>query len=680
MSTVLLIIVILVIRIYDRETYTLEPMVSRVIESDEVRYLNRYNMAVDYYNNEAGIVSNYLSNALRFKVIGANPKEVINGVSKGKYKFGIVKENLLKDAFYGEGLFTEQNINLRIMCKMFPVSLFFISDASNQDYISGINDIKNLAERRHINIGVYSPRYYFPNKESSDEKDPSLSIYYKLFNHLNIKPGKTGKRTYTLKIYSKRNDLLVALKDPATLDFCGIYDSFYNNDILKNWSKKMDTSKIQIFGLNDIPTNELKYLFPRMNVSNLDITDEPYKTGKNLEGDPIDKYNLIIKLIKYFFMKDSYYYNATATGTATGTAAALKKEWDTTLKDAKNNTNESLLKQRNDLIAELTVNSGVRIKQLNIRKGMIPRELIMLKRKCLIFEKKSKYPVCKKLKPNSGLTLKQVNDSLKKLTDEAAKIPGDIKYNVSLKKYIVLTSTTKTISELKTEIGQILGDYNKDRKTKKQIIFDKTLNVDLSKYAGKSFPPWAPLSVSELNAIDAKKFDIFYTKTVKEINGKIRTSVNISSRREYSRQKEQFTKLFSKIRERELNLLFNKNTNVSLIKTAKEPSGYIDITKYRHPMFNRSMNPVTLRTIQEYYVMFTEEDVPDAPVYNMVYSFIKLPNDIKSRQKRLLIPTDYSIPLHKGVRILYTKYKTEEDTDKVCRNRIGSMDCIIKKM
>ena len=670
MSTVLLIIDILVIRIYDRETYTLEPMVSRVIESDEVRYLNRYNMAVDYYNNEAGIVSNYLSNALRFKVIGANPKEVINGVSEGKYKFGIVKENLLKDAFYGEGLFSEQNINLRIMCKMFPVSLFFISDASNQDYISGINDIKNLAERRHINIGVYSPRYYFPNKESSDEKDPSLSIYYKLFNHLNIKPGKTGKRTYTLKIYSQRNDLLVALKDPAKLDFCCIYDSFYNNDILKNWSKKIDTSKIQIFGLNDIPTNELKYLFPRMNVSNLDITDEPYKTGKNLEGNQIDKYNLIIRLIKYFFMEDSYYYKGTATAAA---AATLKNEWDTILKNAKDKTITNLLKQRNDLITELTVNSGVRIKQLNIRKISNPRELVALKRKCLIFEKKGKYPVCKKLKPNSGLTLKQVNDSLKKLTIEAAKIPEDIKYNVSLKKYVIINSTKKTISELKTEIINILSDYNKDRKTKKQIKFDKILDVDLSKYAGKSFPPWAPLSVSELNAMDTKKFDVFYTKTIKAINDKIRSSETISSKKEYSRQKEQFKKLFSKTRERELNLLFNKNT-------AKEPTGFIDITKYRHPMFNRSMNPLTLRTIQEYYVMFTEEDIADAPVYNMVYSFIKLPNDIKSRQKRLLIPTDYSIPLHKGVRILYTKYKTEEDTDKVCRNRIGSMDCIIKKM
>ena len=255
MSIALLIVVILVIRI--TESYTLEPMVSRVIESDEIRYLNRYNMAVDYYNNEAGTVSNYLSNALRFKVIGANPKEVINGVSQGKYQFGIVKENLLKDAFYGEGLFSEPNINLRIMCKMFPVSLFFISDASNKDYISGINDIKNLAERRHINIGVYSPRYYFPNKESSDEKDPSLSIYYKLFNHLNIKPDKTGKRTYTLKIYSNRNDLLVALKDPAKLAFCCIYDSFYNNDILKNWNKKIDTLALTNKGSTCVQTNVL---------------------------------------------------------------------------------------------------------------------------------------------------------------------------------------------------------------------------------------------------------------------------------------------------------------------------------------------------------------------------------------------------------------------------------------
>ena len=41
MSIGLLIIVIMVIRIYDREIYILESMVSRVIESDEVRYLNK---------------------------------------------------------------------------------------------------------------------------------------------------------------------------------------------------------------------------------------------------------------------------------------------------------------------------------------------------------------------------------------------------------------------------------------------------------------------------------------------------------------------------------------------------------------------------------------------------------------------------------------------------------------
>ena len=674
MSISLFILVILVIKNYQKEYFTnIEPMVSRVIESAPVRYLNRYNMAVDYYNNEAGIVSNYLSNALKFEVIGTNPKEVINGVSTGKYKFGIVKENLLKDAFYGEGVFSKHNVNLRIMCKMFPVSLFFISDASNQDYVSGINDIKNVADTRHINIGVYSPRYYFPNKVASEEKDPSLSIYYKLFNHLNIKPGKTGKRTYTLKIYSKRNDLLVALKDPSIIDFCCIYDSFYDNDILKNWSKKIDTSKIQIFGLNDIPTNELKYLFPRMNISNLDVTDEPYKTGKNLEGKQLDKYHLIIILIKYFFMKDSYYYKET------GNYLALKNEWDTMLKNAKDKTKENLLKQRNYLITELITDSNIKIKQLNIRKISNPRELIALKRKCLILEKgMGKYPICKKLKPNSGTTLKQINISFKKLTNEATELPKDIKYNESLKKYKVENSTKKTISELKTEIGSILGDYNKHRKTKQQINFDKILEVDLSKYTGKSFPPWAPLSVSELNAMDSKKFDIFYTKTIRAMNSSIIKGESIYKDK-YSIQKKQFIKLFSKTRERELNLLFNEK-NVSSINTTNEPTGYIDVTKYRHPMFSKSMNPITLTTIQEYYVMFTEEDVPDAPVYNLVYSFVKLPNDIKARQRRLLIPTDYSIPLHHGVRILYTKYKTEEDTDKVCRNRIGSADCIIKKL
>ena len=674
MSIAILIIVILVIKNNEKEGFqNIEPMVSRVIESDTVRYLNRYNMAVDYYNNEAGTISNYLSNALKFKVLGANPKEVIEGVSKGKYHFGIVKENLLKDAFYGEGVFSEQHINLRIMCKMFPVSLFFISDASNQNYVSGINDIKNLAEERHINIGVYSPRYYFPNKVKSDEKDPSLSIYYKLFNHLNIKPDKTGKRTYTLKIYSKRNELLVALKDPSKLDFCCIYDSFYNNDILKNWNKKIDAKKLQIFGLNDISSGELKYLFPRMKISNLDVTDEPYKTGKNLEGKELDKYSLIIRLIKYFFMKDSYYYRET------GNYTALKNEWDTILKNAKDKTKLNLLKQRNDLITELIANSGVRIKQLNIRKISNPRELITLKRKCLILEKKGKYPLCKKLKPNSGTTLKEVNNSLKKLTDEAVKIPKDIMYNMSLKKYKVEKITKKSIGDLKIEIINILSDYNKDRRTKKQINFDKILDVNLSKYAGKSFPPWAPLSVSELNAMDSKKFDTFYSKTIKTINNSIENGESISSRKGYSKQKNQFKSLFSKTRERELNLLFNEK-NVSSIDKTNEPKGYIDITKYRHPMFNKSMNPITLKTIQEYYVMFTEEDVADAPVYNLVYSFVKLPNDIKARQRRLLIPTDYSMPLHNGVRILYTKYKTEEDTDKVCRNRIGSMDCIIKKM
>ena len=159
MKLILSIIVFLTILIIIKDCE--EPFISKVIESKKVKYLTNYKMGVDYYNNEAGKISNFLSNVLKFKVVGANPKKIIENVSNSKFDFGIVKENLLQDAFFDKGVFNKKHLNLRIVSRMFPISLFFISKSMNENQIKGFNDIKKIKDTKNLTVGIYSPKYKF---------------------------------------------------------------------------------------------------------------------------------------------------------------------------------------------------------------------------------------------------------------------------------------------------------------------------------------------------------------------------------------------------------------------------------------------------------------------------------------------------------------------------------------
>ena len=182
--------------------------------------------------------------------------------------------------------------------------------------------------------------------------------------------------------------------------------------------------------------------------------------------------------------------------------------------------------------------------------------------------------------------------------------------------------------------------------------------------------------MNELKNLNYKSFltfiDNYKEKILKDIKKQELEIKNTKDKTEIGALNKKIQKL--KIRKND----FDKYTTTK--PKSREPTGYLDITKNKNPTSKRGIAPVTFKTLQEYYVLFSEEDVRVPPVYNVLYALIKLPNDIKSSQKNLLIKTDYNLPLHPAVKVLYEEYTTEENVEDTCRNRIGDMECIIKHL
>jgi len=674
LSVALLISILLLIKHFEKQDpLNKELFISKVIESDKVKYLTNYKMGVDYYNNEAGKLSNFLSNALKFRVVGANPKQVIENVSNGKFHFGIVKENLLQDAFFGQGVFDKKHLNLRIVSRMYPISLFFVSLRSSINQVKSMDDIRKFKTKDNIRIGIYSPKYKFPQKISSDEKDPSILIYYKLFNHLGLKMGDKGSGTYQLEIYGKRDKLLEALKNKE-IEFCGIYDVFTNSDILNKWSINTDSSNFYIFGLESIPDHEIKFMFPRMKISNLDLSLKPYDKNRESTMDDSLVNDQIVKLIiDYLFKKDNYFWNNgqwSKVNNRDTLLSTLNVEWkkfkDNQLKRNLILLQNQLLSERDNALTNIKISSNF-IKssktKINLEKKYIDLQIANLKKSV------------NNTKQQRAQLTKKKNDLDKDLKENQEKVETNAINTKKIK--AIIPEDMNDISKLKDSIKYILLERNKLLTKKSEIIFNEE-PLNLGKYTGEQrFPYWNPLTVNQLKKMDNDSFKKF-------IDG---YSVNIDQEIKIQNEEKLKPKNKKKIKmidDKIKDLKNQKNTFLKYQKQdpnklkIKQANGYIDITKFRSPMSSKSLAPVTFKTVQEYYVLFSEEDVPVPPVYNVLYSFIKLPNDIKSGQSKLLIKTDYNLPLHPAVKVLYTEYDSEQNTENICKNRISNFDCIIK--
>ena len=659
--TTLLIIVLLIIKNCE------EPFISRVIESKKVKYLTEYKMGVDYYNSEAGKISNFLSNALKFKAIGANPKQIVENVSSGKFHMGIIKENLLQDAFFGKGVFEKKHINLRAVSRMYPVSIFFISKIKSDNQIKGINDIIKIKNIKNLRIGIYSPKYKFSKKIKSDEKDPSILLYYKLFSGIGLEMG-AGIKQYTLEVFNKRDKLLDAL-DNQEIDFCGVNDVFSDSDILNKWSKKEDASNFYIFGLDDLSDYKIKFMFPRMKISNLDLTFKPYDKNKepNINKELLNV-EIVTDLMEYLFTPDNFYWNSDNWINIRGRDKMFneqKSQW-TKIKDDQKKRNTILLK--NQLTIEKTNilnNINISTKFINIYKSeyYVSEVKVLEDRKKLL------------LKSTVNTTLKQNNLS-KKIKDIKKKI-GVLDKKLAINKTNKINfakldpSAINSITDLKKHIQTIIIERNKLLNEKQEIKYNLIpLNFNTLS-SNQNFPYWNPFIINELRDLNAKTFRNFIVKYETHIESEINK-----------------LKLQKKTTQTEKKIVFlnNKKGYFSKYKINQKDKakggarGYIDVTTNKNPMSKRGISPVTFKTIQEYYVLFSEEDVHIPPVYNVLYSFIKLPNNIKTRQSKLLFKTDYNLPLHPAVKILYNEYDSEENVDNTCKNRIGDIDCIIKNL
>ena len=678
-----------------------EPFITRNQESKKVRYLDRYNMIVDHYSNESGILSNFLSNALKIKVTGGSPKEVINGVSSGKYQFGIVKEEILQSAFFGKDIFETEHINLRPVSRLFPVSMFFMSNSKSPNYIKSITNIKQIAEKRHINIGIYSPKFLFANKikEPLDTTDPTIMVYYKLFNFIGLKMKDSGKNTYSIKVYNKRNKLLVDFKNPATLDFCCIYDVFENNGLLENWSTKIPKNDIHIFGLDDIPNNDIRFLYPKKKIKTIDITFSPYNndSGSNINENEILE-QLIIELIDYFFDKQGYFfgkviekdqqlkiYTDNVSKQFLSNYDTIKGKWEA-IKQKKSTSTTKQLKQQLQGMQNNIVNNNKVTRELRLKK-LKEKELIMklkiLKSKCLVkYEKKadkSNYlPMieCKQARATSDMSLINLNKELEDTIKKYNGLQDDIEYKNKIIKSIKksMENTDITTPEIKSQIAEMIKITNENNSNKKEITFNEAV-LSLSDFNDNSkLPEYSPFTIYELNQMTISKFEGFYNDIIKKIDIDRKKTTNIKNKSKLKKQKEDFITKFKKYAEYEKTIWERGN----LIRTNFK--GITGQVQYSHPMANRTLSPISLKTIQEYYVLFTEEDVRIPPVYNVLYTFLKLPNKVKTRNSKLMLPSNYNIPLHNGVIALYNEYDTASNIDDICRNKIGDMDCIVKNL
>jgi hypothetical protein len=669
MKLILSIIVFLTILIIIKDCE--EPFISKVIESKKVKYLTNYKMGVDYYNNEAGKISNFLSNVLKFKVVGANPKKIIENVSNSKFDFGIVKENLLQDAFFGKGVFNKKHLNLRIVSRMFPISLFFISKSMNENQIKGFNDIKKIKDTKNLTVGIYSPKYKFSNKISSDEKDPSILIFYKLFDNIGMKMGKK-KGEYQLEIYKKRDKLLESLKNKQ-VDFCAVFDVFNDNDLLKNWSKDTTASEFHIFGLNDLSDYELKFMFPRMKISNLDLTFKPYdKDNKSNINKELVNAEIVMKIMEYLFKQDNYFWTADKYKNLTNRDKLFNEQrlqWNILRND---NISRNLTLLRNQLTNEkkaILSNIDISTTFLNKNKAKILLYLQNVK------EKKNRL---KKSVSNTKQKQIYLDKEVKDLEKEKTKVEEKLKENKENKTKIsgFVPKSMNSIDKLKDNIKFIIIEKNKLLNEKNEITY-RTEVLNFGAISGnKNFPFWNPFIVNELKNLNYKSFltfiDNYKEKILKDIKKQELEIKNTKDKTGIGALNKKIQKL--KIRKND----FDKYTTTK--PKSREPTGYLDITKNKNPMSKRGIAPVTFKTLQEYYVLFSEEDVRVPPVYNVLYALIKLPNDIKSSQKNLLIKTDYNLPLHPAVKVLYEEYNTEENVEDTCRNRIGDMECIIKHL
>ena len=667
-SIIILSLILVIIKNCEDSVKT-ESFISRVIESQPVKYLEKYKMGVDYYNNETGKLSNFLSNVLKFQVIGANPKTVVERVNNGKFHFGIIKENLLQDAFFGQGVFSEKHLNLRMVARLFPISLFFVSLRKSKNQIKSIQDIRGIKVRDSIKIGIYSPKYKFKNKLKNEEKDPSLLIYYKLFNHLGLKMGNKGKGTYQLEVYSKRDKLLEALQNKE-IEFCGFQDVFTSSDTLKRWSEKIKPEDLHIFGLDTLPDSEIRFLFPRMKISNLQLSFTPYDKDQESNVDESLVTDDIVKLIvNYLFNENNYFWNRGQWKNLKNRdrlREELKKQWNTILSNQKKR-NTILL--QNQLLSE---------KDKVLKNLDISDKFININRQKLFIEKYSKNQEIEKLKKSVKETEEEqenIQEEIKELDKKIEKTKERMKENE--KQRIILNDIKpKDINDtkqLKEKIKYIVIERNKLLNKKQEIIFNEE-PLNFGKWQDfQRFPYWSPLTVGELKKMDNKKYKMFvdeYSETMdKEIE-------ELELKKKKESDKKSIELKIKQLKQKKESFL--KYKKVKPEKEKKDNKGYIDVTQYKRPGSRRSIAPVTFKTIQEYYVLISEEDVPIPPVYNVLYSFIKLPNSIKTKQDRILVKTNYNIPLHPAVKILYDEYSREENVENICKNKIGDMECIVR--
>jgi hypothetical protein len=241
----------------------------------------------------------------------------------------------------------------------------------------------------------------------------------------------------------------------------------------------------------------------------------------------------------------------------------------------------------------------------------------------------------------------------------------------------IIPKDIKDISKLKESIKYILLERNKLLTKKSEIIFNEE-PLNLGKYTGEQrFPYWNPLTVNQLKKMDNDSFKKFIDGYSVNIDQEIKIQIEEKLKPKNKKKIKMIDDKIKDLNNQKNKFLKYQKQDPNKLKR-KQANGYIDITKFRSPMSSKSLAPVTFKTVQEYYVLFSEEDVPVPPVYNVLYSFIKLPNDIKSGQSKLLIKTDYNLPLHPAVKVLYTEYDSEQNTENICKNRISNFDCIIK--
>ena len=161
------------------------------------------------------------------------------------------------------------------------------------------------------------------------------------------------------------------------------------------------------FGLDDIPDNDIQFLYPKKKIKTIDITFSPYNNdiGSNInENEILEK--LIIELIDYFFDKQGYYYGKViekdqhlkvysekVSKKFLSNYDAMKEKWDTIKQKKETNTTKQLKQQlqglQNNIVNNSKVTRDVRLKNLKAKELIM--KLKVLKSKCLVkYEKKNR--------------------------------------------------------------------------------------------------------------------------------------------------------------------------------------------------------------------------------------------------------------------------------------------------